>query len=127
MKTFNNLFIFDVITLMPEMISALTNYGVTGRAFKDKKIDINLWNPRDFTKDVHKTVDDRPYGGGTGMLMMVEPLVSSIIAAKKRQKGLGLKKSILLSTLGLGEKLVGLTSHIFSILSLQFAKIDNLP
>jgi|TARA_B110000003_G_C16608520_1_gene518495 tRNA (guanine37-N1)-methyltransferase len=96
MKTFNNLFIFDVITLMPEMISALTSYGVTGRAFKDKRIDINLWNPRDFTKDAHKTVDDRPYGGGPGMLMMVEPLVSTIIAAKKRQKDLGIKKSIVI-------------------------------
>jgi tRNA (guanine37-N1)-methyltransferase len=92
MKTFNNLFIFDVITLMPEMISALTSYGVTGRAFKDKRIDIKLWNPRDFTKDVHKTVDDRPYGGGPGMLMMVEPLVSTIIAAKKKTKRFRYKK-----------------------------------
>jgi len=96
MKTFNSLFIFDVITLMPEMISALTDYGVTGRAFKDKKIDMHLWNPRDFTNDVHKTVDDRPYGGGPGMLMMVEPIVSSIAAAKKRQNDLGLKKSMVI-------------------------------
>ncbi|MGE4596475.1 MAG: tRNA (guanosine(37)-N1)-methyltransferase TrmD [Methylophilaceae bacterium] len=93
MKISKSLFTFDVITLMPEMFSALTEYGVTGRAFKDKRIDIHLWNPREYTVDTHKTVDDRPYGGGPGMLMMVEPLVKSIDAAKERQKNLGIKKS----------------------------------
>lgn len=73
---------FGIVTLFPEIIDAL-NYGITGRAFKDKLIEINCWNPRDFTSDKHRTVDDRPYGGGPGMLMKVEPLVKAIDAAKK--------------------------------------------
>jgi|TARA_B110000037_G_scaffold16455_1_gene17041 tRNA (guanine37-N1)-methyltransferase len=82
-------FTFDVITLMPEMYLALTDYGVVGRAFKKKNVDLHLWNPRDFSHNEHKTVDDRPYGGGPGMLMMADPIVKSIKAAKKRQKALG--------------------------------------
>ena len=84
---------FDVITLMPEMYLALTDYGVVGRAFKEKNVDLHLWNPRDFSHNEHKTVDDRPYGGGPGMLMMVDPIVKSIKAAKKRQEALGFNNS----------------------------------
>ena len=71
-----------IVTLFPEMFNALTDYGVTGRAFRDEKATLALWNPRDFTEDKHRTVDDRPYGGGPGMLMKVEPLAKAIAAAK---------------------------------------------
>ncbi len=84
---------FDVVTLMPEMFLAISKYGVTGRAFKEKIVNLNLWNPREFTTDFHKTIDDKPYGGGPGMLMMAEPLVKSIEAAKARQDKIGIKSS----------------------------------
>ena len=93
MKTSKALLTFDVITLMPEMFSAICDYGITGRAFKNKVVNLNLWNPRDFSKDTHKTVDDRTYGGGPGMLMMADTLVKSIEAAKKRQSELGIKNT----------------------------------
>ncbi|MCH1918413.1 tRNA (guanosine(37)-N1)-methyltransferase TrmD [Shewanella sp. A3A] len=71
-----------VITLFPEMFRAVTDFGVTGRAVKNGLLDVNLWSPRDFAHDRHQTVDDRPYGGGPGMLMMVQPLRDAIHAAK---------------------------------------------
>jgi len=73
---------FDVVTLFPEMFTALTQSGVTRRAFDQKKCELSLWNPRDFTSDNHRTVDDRPYGGGPGMVMLAKPLQASIAAAK---------------------------------------------
>ncbi|MFG7352894.1 tRNA (guanosine(37)-N1)-methyltransferase TrmD [Shewanella oncorhynchi] len=71
-----------VITLFPEMFRAVTDFGVTGRAVKNGLLELHTWNPRDFTHDRHNTVDDRPYGGGPGMLMMVQPLRDAIRAAK---------------------------------------------
>ncbi|MCE9784324.1 tRNA (guanosine(37)-N1)-methyltransferase TrmD [Shewanella algae] len=71
-----------VITLFPEMFRAVTDFGVTGRAVKNGLLEVQAWNPRDFTHDRHNTVDDRPYGGGPGMLMMVQPLRDAIHAAK---------------------------------------------
>ncbi|NKF50965.1 tRNA (guanosine(37)-N1)-methyltransferase TrmD [Shewanella sp. WXL01] len=71
-----------VITLFPEMFRAVTDFGVTGRAVKNGLLEVHTWNPRDFTHDRHNTVDDRPYGGGPGMLMMVQPLRDAIHAAK---------------------------------------------
>lgn len=71
-----------IISLFPEMFKAITEYGVTGRAVKQNLLQVECWNPRDFTLDKHKTVDDRPYGGGPGMLMMVQPLRDAIHAAK---------------------------------------------
>lgn len=71
-----------VVSLFPEMFSAITDYGVSGRAVKNGLAEVQLWNPRDFTHDKHQTVDDRPYGGGPGMLMMVQPLEDAIVAAK---------------------------------------------
>ena len=65
---------FDVISVLPEIFSAVTELGVTGRAFRNGLAELNSWNPRDYAKDRHKTVDDRVYGGGPGMVMMVEPL-----------------------------------------------------
>ena len=81
---------FDVVTLFPEMFAALTQSGVTRRAFEQNKCGLSLWNPRDFTTDNHRTVDDRPYGGGPGMVMMARPLEATITAAKQRQTELGL-------------------------------------
>ena len=73
-----------VVSLFPQMFSAITEYGVTGRAVSRGKLAIDYWNPRDFTQDKHKTVDDRPYGGGPGMVMKVEPLQQAIQAAKQQ-------------------------------------------
>jgi len=73
---------FGVVTLFPEMLQALTEQGVSGRAVKQDKVSVACWNPRDFTHDKHQTVDDRPYGGGPGMLMKVQPLRDAIHAAK---------------------------------------------
>ena len=72
---------FDVISLFPEMFEAM-RYGVTGRAIERGQATLALWNPRDYAEDVHRTVDDRPYGGGPGMVMMVEPLRRAIEDAK---------------------------------------------
>jgi tRNA (guanine37-N1)-methyltransferase len=77
-----NLVWVGVITLFPEMFTAL-KYGITGRAIKENLLSVDYWNPRDFTTDKHRTVDDRPYGGGPGMIMMAEPLKTAIDAAKK--------------------------------------------
>ena len=71
-----------IITLFPEMFKAITEFGVTGRAVKHNLLQVRCYNPRDFTHDKHKTVDDRPYGGGPGMLMMVQPLRDAIHSAK---------------------------------------------
>lgn len=73
---------FDVITLFPEMMEALA-VGVIGRARDKELINLQLWNPRDYTQDVHKTVDDRPYGGGPGMVMKIAPLDAAIEDARK--------------------------------------------
>ena len=76
---------YDVLTLFPEMFAALSQFGITGRALDRALYEIHCWNPRDFTEDRHRTVDDRPYGGGPGMVMLPAPLEQSIIAAKARQ------------------------------------------
>lgn len=73
---------FDLISVMPDMFRALTEQGVCARALKRGLARLVLWNPRDFTVDVHRTVDGRPYGGGPGMVMMAEPLEAAIEAAK---------------------------------------------
>jgi tRNA (guanine37-N1)-methyltransferase len=72
-----------VVTLFPEMFEAITRHGVTGRAVRNGLLDVQCWNPREFTRDKHRTVDDRPYGGGPGMLMKVQPLRDAIHAAKQ--------------------------------------------
>lgn len=73
---------FDIVTLFPEMIGNALEHGVTGRAIDRQIVDLKLWNPRDYTHDRHRTVDDRPYGGGPGMVMKVEPLRDAIRAAR---------------------------------------------
>jgi tRNA (guanine37-N1)-methyltransferase len=74
---------FDIITLFPEMFKAITEYGITRRAATEQLIDLHYWNPRSYTSDVHQQVDERPYGGGPGMVMQVAPLRASIQDAKK--------------------------------------------
>ena len=74
---------FDVVTLFPEMITAAASYGVTGRAIERNKVSLSVWNPRDYTQDKHKTVDDRPYGGGPGMVMKYQPLHDAVKSAKQ--------------------------------------------
>lgn len=81
---------FDVVTLFPEMFGALTESGITRRAFEQGKCQLALCNPRDFTTDNHRTVDDRPYGGGPGMVMLAKPLSAALDACKERQRKLGL-------------------------------------
>ena len=73
-----------IVSLFPEMFAALTDYGIAGRAIKQGGIVLDCWNPRDFATDKHRTVDDRPYGGGPGMLMKVEPLREAIAAARTK-------------------------------------------
>ena len=73
---------FDVVTLFPELLEIIRGQGVTGRALERGLVQLQSWNPRDYTQDVHRTVDDRPYGGGPGMVMKVEPLRAAIRAAR---------------------------------------------
>jgi tRNA (guanine37-N1)-methyltransferase len=72
---------FDVVTLFPEMLSALTASGITSRALEAGLWSLKTWNPRDFTTDNYRTIDDRPYGGGPGMVMLAEPLEKALDAA----------------------------------------------
>jgi tRNA (guanine37-N1)-methyltransferase len=81
---------FDVVSLFPEMFAALTQSGITRRAVEQQRWSLALWNPREFTTDRHRTVDDRPYGGGPGMVMLAKPLEAAIAAAKRRQVDAGL-------------------------------------
>ncbi len=76
---------FDVVTLFPEMLNALTASGITRRAFEAGLWRLRTWNPRDFTADRHRTVDDRPFGGGPGMVLMAEPLARAVEAAREAQ------------------------------------------
>lgn len=77
----------DIVTLFPEMFDAITRHGVTGRAIQRGTVQVGLWNPRDYTHDVHRTVDDRPFGGGPGMIMRVEPLREAVEAARRAGEG----------------------------------------
>src|SRR2546427_1027997 len=78
---------FDCVTLFPEAFAAVTDSGVTRRALEEGLWSLSLWNPRDFTTDNYRTVDDRPYGGGPGMVMLAEPLEKAIAAAKAAARG----------------------------------------
>jgi tRNA (guanine37-N1)-methyltransferase len=73
---------FDCVTLVPEMFAAVTASGITRRALEQQRFGLRTWNPRDFTTDNHRTVDDRPYGGGPGMVMLAEPLEKAVNAAQ---------------------------------------------
>lgn len=93
---------FDVVTLFPEMFTPLTDNGVNARARHKQIWDLHCWNPRDYTHDVHRTVDDRPYGGGPGMVMLAEPLdkaVDDALAARQAQ-GMSQSPVVLMSPTG---------------------------
>ena len=74
---------FDVLTIFPQMVLDSAMNGVTGRAIKQELVDLSVWDPRNYTSDRHRTVDDRPYGGGPGMVMKYQPLKDAIASAKK--------------------------------------------
>ena len=86
----------NVITLFPEMFTAITEFGITSKAAKQGLIELDYFNPREFTTDKHRTVDDKPYGGGPGMLMKTEPLVAAIKAARSglRTRGANLEAKV---------------------------------
>jgi len=73
---------FDCVTLFPEMFAAVSDWGITRRAREQGRFALRTWNPRDFTTDNHRTVDDRPYGGGPGMVMLADPLEKAVNAAQ---------------------------------------------
>jgi tRNA (guanine37-N1)-methyltransferase len=79
----------DVVTLFPEMVGHAARFGVTGRALERGLWHLGLFNPRDFVNDSYRTIDDRPYGGGPGMVMLAEPLASALAAARKAQASAG--------------------------------------
>ncbi len=83
---------FDVVTLFPPMFDAVAQQGITGRALEKDLFALQMWNPRDFTTDNYRTVDDRPYGGGPGMVMLVEPLEQALEAAKAAQQAAGIER-----------------------------------
>lgn len=85
---------FDVITLFPEMLRAVTEQGITRRAFDEGRWRLQGWNPRDFTTDNHRAVDDRPFGGGPGMVMLAEPLALAVQAARDAQRLAGVSTTV---------------------------------
>ncbi|MEI6708301.1 MAG: tRNA (guanosine(37)-N1)-methyltransferase TrmD [Methylococcales bacterium] len=89
---------FDVISLFPDMVTSAAQIGVTGKAIERGIVSLSVWNPRDYTHDKHKTVDDRPYGGGPGMVMKYQPLHDAVNAAK--QAGFAHSKVVYLSPQG---------------------------
>lgn len=86
---------FGVITLFPDMFDAITGSGMTGRAVSQGLMRLETWNPRDFTEDNYRRVDERPYGGGPGMVMLIEPLAKAIAAAKARATELGIDAPVI--------------------------------
>ncbi len=84
-----------VVSLFPEMFRALTDNGITGRAVKTGLLELACWNPRDFTEDAYQKVDDRPYGGGPGMVMLIEPLRRALAAAKAAAAVRGLAPQVI--------------------------------
>ncbi|HYC36781.1 MAG TPA: tRNA (guanosine(37)-N1)-methyltransferase TrmD [Usitatibacter sp.] len=93
---------YDVVTLFPAMFEALTAHGITRRAFEEGLCELRTWDPRDFTSDNYRRVDDRPYGGGPGMVMLPQPLDDAIEAARVRQRSAGVAgpKVVLMSPQG---------------------------
>ena len=96
---------FDVITIFPAMLDALLDHGITRRALDEKLFELQAWDPRQFATDAYRRVDDRPYGGGPGMVMMAEPLQAAIEAAVKRQVDAGVKKPVVVLMSPQGERL----------------------
>jgi len=84
-----------LITLFPEMFKAVSEAGITGRAVKNGLLTLASWNPRDYAEDAYRRVDDRPYGGGPGMVMLIEPLRQAIAAARAEAASLGLQPTVI--------------------------------
>lgn len=124
-----------LVTLFPEMFSAITDYGISGRAIRSGLIELDYFNPRDYTTDKHRTVDDKPFGGGPGMLMKTEPLLASIEAAKQalaeRRQAADEEKTrvIYLSPQGkpLSQQLIGDLARLHSMVMVcgRYQGIDN--
>lgn len=116
----------DVITLFPELVQAVIEHGVVSRAANQGLLQLNLWNPRDYTKDKHRTVDDRPYGGGPGMLMKVEPLQACISSVRQQNPD---AKLVYLSPQGrlLKQRLVNKTAKLQNLILLcgRYEGIDE--
>lgn len=87
---------FDVISLFPEMFQALSAWGITSRAFEQQRCSLRVWNPRDFTTDNYRTIDDRPYGGGPGMVMLAKPLEHALLAARQAQHEIGVRSQVVM-------------------------------
>ena len=96
---------FDVITIFPEMLDALLDHGVSRRALDEKRFELRTWDPRDHATDNYRRVDDRPYGGGPGMVMMAEPLQAAIESAKARQRAAGVARPCVVLMSPQGERL----------------------
>ena len=96
---------YDVVTIFPAMFEALTAHGITRRAQEEGRFELHTWDPRDFTTDNYRRVDDRPYGGGPGMVMMPEPLQAAIDAARSRQRTLGVARPVVVLMSPQGERL----------------------
>ncbi len=107
---------FDIITIFPEVFKPYFNESILGRAQKRKLIKINLHDLRDYTTDRHKTVDDKPYGGGFGMVLMVEPILKAVKNIKKKSRAKK-RKVILLSAKG---------KKFNQKMARQFSKLDQL-
>lgn len=75
----------DIVSIFPAMFAAVTDFGVVGRAIGDGALQLRTWNPREFTTDKHRNVDDRPYGGGPGMVMAAQPLAATLAAIRAEQ------------------------------------------
>ena len=96
----------DVVTLFPEMVTHAARFGVTGRALERGLWRLGVWNPRDFATDRYRTVDDRPYGGGPGMVMLAEPLAKALAAARSAQAADGCRATRTLHLSPAGKPLV---------------------
>lgn len=82
-------YVFDVVTLFPAMFEALSAHGITRRALEQGRWELHTWNPRSFATDHYRTIDDRPYGGGPGMVLLAQPLALALAAARARQQAAG--------------------------------------
>ena len=96
---------FDVITIFPEMLDALLDHGITRRALDEKRFELHAWDPRDHATGNYRRVDDRPYGGGPGMVMMADPLEAAIGAARARQREAGVERPRVVLMSPQGERL----------------------
>ena len=96
---------YDVVTIFPAMLDALADHGITARSLDERRFELKAWDPRDFTQDAYRRVDDRPYGGGPGMVMMAEPLQAAIDAARRRQREAGVARSVVVLMSPQGERL----------------------